>query len=275
VPKPPLQAGTGGGGKPGGLGKYFDKALYFFEHPYTAGQSGVLPPPSGLADLNYLTASATPPTHRRSYNPKVGGYYSFADASSQSFALGTDIADNQDSLFVAALVRPRVGNAADASYLFGGHGSTKCIDWRLDAEVMTSYIQTNAGAEIIDFIFERAHYGEWMLAMFAYKLNTYHKIGINGAWIDSANITNTSFGGTGDVDLFIGHSGNAGEYFTGDIAFLGVGTAIPTAQQIRYIHYAVRNGVELPPPSGDGPPGDDPGDGNSGSTGRILLLGVG
>jgi hypothetical protein len=275
VPKPPVSAGAGGsgGGKPGGLSKYFNKALYYFEHPYRA-TSSVLPPSSPQADLNNLTASATPPAHRRSYNSKVGGYYRFADASSQSFELGVDIADNQDSLFVAALVRPRVGNAADASYLFGGHGSTKCIDWRLDAEVMTSYVQTNVGAEIIDYVFERAHYGEWLLAMFAYKLNTYHKIGINGVWIDSAAITNTSFGGTGDVDMFIGASGNAGEFFTGDIAFLGVGTSIPTDKQLRYIHWAIRNGVELPPPSGEGPPGDDPGDGGT-SVPLMTLMGVG
>lgn len=275
--KSPATGGSKGGGKPGGIAKYFDKALYYFEHPYRAvsSESLILPPSSPQADINDLTASATAPTHRRSYDSRVGGYYKFTKASSQSFELSLDLADDQSKIFVAALVRPRGDGALDSEYLFGGHTTEKALDWRIGTDRILAQTVTSAGSEVAQHAFERSMAGTWVLAMFSYELNVGQKIGINGSWLVTDLFSNTSLAGTGTVDCFIGFSGNAGEYFSGDVAFLGVGTSIPTERQLRHIYWTIATGAELPPPSGHDfpPPGDDPSDGSS--LRNMPLLGVG
>jgi hypothetical protein len=274
VPKPPVISASGGsgGGKPGGLGKYFDKALYYFEYPYRSS-SAILPPSSPKADLNNLTATGTP-LHRKVYDPRIGGYYRFAKADTDYFTLTSGVADNQSEVFMTALVRPRGTIAGDSEYLFGGYQDTKAIDWRIGAERILGQTRLNTGDDVTSFTFSRSMAGTWLVVMFAYKLNTYNKCGINGAWVDTNTITNASFAGAGAVTLRIGYSGISTEYFDGDVAFLGVGTSVPTDRQIKYISNVQLTGMELPPPSGDGPPGDDPNDGAT-IRGRILLLGAG
>lgn len=273
MPKPPVISASGGsgGGKPGGLGKYFDKALYYFEYPYRS-TSGVLPPSSPKADLNNLTATGTP-LHRRVYDPRIGGYYRFAKADTDYFTLASGIADNQAEVFMTALVRPRGTIAGDSEYLFGGYQATKALDWRIGVERILGQTRLNTGDDVTSYTFPRSMAGTWVVVMFAYKLNTYNKCGYNGAWVDTNTITNTSLAGTGDATLRIGYSGISTEYFDGDVAFLGVGTSIPTDRQIKYISNVLLTGMELPPPSGDGPPGDDPGDGTGGFR-RLTLLGA-
>ena len=267
----------GSGGKPGGIGKYFDKALYTFEFPYRAvsSASGILPPSDPRADINDLTASATPPTHRRSYDPRVGGYYRFTKASSQSFELALDIADDQPEVFVTALVRPRGTAAGDSEYLFGCHSDQKSIDWRIGADRILAQTVTNVGAEVISHSFERNPSGSWVLAHFAYKLNSYHKIGINGAWLVSANIANTSLAGTGDHDSFIGFSGNAGEHWSGDCAWFGIGTTVPTDKQLRTIFFNTQNGLDVPGGNDEPPGGGDVPPPLADEIRRMLLMGVG
>jgi hypothetical protein len=279
VPKPPVFSGAAGsgGGKPGGLGKYFDKALYYFENPYRSS-SGILPPSSPKADLNNLTASATAPTHRRSYNSKVGGYYSFRTASSQYFSLASDVTDAQSEVFIAALVRVynggvfHVGRGADGS----GNGWSIIMESRT-ADCTSYALTTSTGNTTQSAATSGLVSGRWTLVTYAYKSGSYIKVGKDGSWHTTSAFAATTLRSS-TVGLSIGKANSASTGSSNcECAFVGIGTSIPTDKQLRYIHWAIRNGVELPPPAGDTnpPPGDDPGDGNSGVQSRILLLGVG
>jgi hypothetical protein len=273
VPKPPVisaSGGKGGGGKPGGVAKYFDKALYFFEHPYRSS-SFVLPPSSPQADLNNLSASATPPSHRRSYKSNVGGYYRFASASSQYFELANDVDDAAEQVFIACLFRLR--GSGNGPVITRGYGTA-------DHSILCYANATEAQMVINDGVADRVAAatvtlvpGKWYLLTGAYDKASYVKVGIDGAWLASTNITGSlANSATGFRMQFFNNAANGNV----DMAFFGIGTTIPTDKQTRYIHWAIRNGVELPPPAGDTkpPPGDDPGDGGN-TLGRMLLLGAG
>jgi hypothetical protein len=264
-----------GGGKPGGVGKYFDKALYYFEHPYRAvsSESGLISPSDPKADINDLTPSGAP-THMRSYNPKIGGYYKFRTASNQFFSLASDVTNAQSEVFIAALVRVynggvfHVGRGADGS----GNGWSIIMESRT-ADCTSYALTTSTGDTTQSAATSGLVSGRWTLVTYAYKSGSYIKVGKDGSWHTTSAFAATTLRSS-TVGLSVGKANSAATGSSNcECAFLGIGTSIPTDKQLRYIHWAIRNGVELPPPSGEGPPGDDPNDGAR--VHMLTLLGAG
>jgi hypothetical protein len=269
---------TNGGGKPGsGLGRYFDKCLYHFDITYHAGQQGYITPPDTRADINNLTPSATSPTHRRSYDQIVGGYYRFAAASTHYFTTASKVADATSQLFVCALVRRRDGtsnNGIVSQSTIGVAGNPAFALYFDDTQIQMTVTNTTPTSTACNQAITTAN-GSWHLVMGCYTNGTNIKVGIDGAWLKTTVVPAGNL--QNKAAIVIGGSGDgAGPNWDGDIAFLGVGTSIPSDRQLKQIYNTLMWGADKP----GGVPGDDPGDipppePTGGTFGRLLLLGAG
>jgi len=267
----------GNGGKPGnGVGRFFDKALYFFEHPYRAvsAASDTVSPSDPRADINDMTPSATLPIHHKSYDPVVGGYVRFVSASSTKYTLDLDVADAQSEVFIAMLIRPR--STSNGHCL--GRGTTdfgfRCY---VDTDQLYFEVYTSSDGLNHDVLFTGntdCFSGKWVLAMFAYKSGSYIKVGANGRWLNSTTITSTGLRPSTGVDaIVIGQTGLG--FLDGDVAMVGIGTAIPANGALATMAQTILSGSDVPGGNSDPPGGDVPPPNPATNTGRLLLLGAG
>jgi hypothetical protein len=270
--------GKSGGGKPGnGIGRFFDKCLYTFEYPYHAGQSGVIPPPDPRADINNLTRSATPATHRRTYDNRPGGYFRFAAASSQYFTTASKISESATQFFVCALVRRRDGTSNNGIISQSTMGVANDSAFALyfdDTQIQMSVASAVPTSTACNQAITTAN-GSWQLIMGAYTRGSNIKVGINGAWLKTTVIGTFNLNAKNNIVI-----GSSGDFTTpnwdGDIAFIGIGTTIPTDRQLKQIYNTILWGADKP----GGIPGDDPGGEvppplPTPGAGRLLLLGAG
>jgi hypothetical protein len=256
MPKP-----SGNNGKPGGIDKYFDRAIYNFEYPYRMSW-GLLPPADPRADNNYIEITGASAEHRRSYDPKVGGYYRFRTALNNFFDLHTNFANGQSEIFMAALIR--VHGAGGAQALIGRGVTGWSMQWwaTADGTILARAVTTagtGAGDKIAQTPSGMYRPGQWALVMYGYKANSYIKAGVNGRWVTTTAHASNTLRNDATYGLSIGRfGGSTNSNADIDIAFLGLGTAVPTDRQTNIVYNTLMSSRDTPSGSNESPGGSPP-----------------
>jgi hypothetical protein len=269
-------AGKGGtkGDVPVVLSQAFDHGMWIADGFQSFSGSGRAEPRSMGRVRNELTTSNLPVQHY-SHNSPFGGFGRFTAANNSAWDIETNVADSISELFIVAVLRIASGGGSFPI----GRG---VAGWSMQCVAATNNLWmrviTTAGTSPGDKVADAGAvmpFGRWTTAMWAYKANSYVKVGLDGVWLATTNHSSNTLRNDAS-GLSIGRfGGSSSGQFDGDIAFVGFGTAIPSDNQLLSTIMAVQAAGS--PPSGnqdDGPTIIDLDVGGA-TRGGLLLLGAG
>lgn len=185
------------------------------------------------APANALTFSGTPVWD--------GNHYNIASAASAYMTAANNIIDAQSEFFVVARVRFEGSNAAHPLERGrDGSGSGWSVQTIMDSGSARFYVVTTSGgaaARTADYS-ETYVPGQWYTYMGAYKSGSYVKVGVDGIWLDTETFTATGLRSSGQ-GLSVNRLNSASATGSFDMKLLGMGTAIPTDQDLLNIHQEI------------------------------------